>query len=499
VTAFENRLFAEIDVAAGEAAMGLGGTDASELRFASYVEGLASVIGHKDRVRPLRDYCVGLMMPCERKSVEPMAAVTAPSRTAAQHQSLLHFIGEGGWSDARVLAKVREMVLPAIEQRGPIEAWIIDDTGFPKQGRHSVGVTRQYCGQLGKQDNCQVAVSLSIANHHASLPVAYRLYLPKDWAGDSQRRRKTGVPANVGFQTKPQIALEQIAAACKTELPRGVVLMDAGYGANTELRAGIDALSLRYVAGIMPQTTVWAPGTGPLPPKQWSGRGRPPKLIRRDDKHAPIAVKELAFDLHQRAWRRIKWREGAAEPLSSRFARLRVRVAHRDYNLTDSRPEEWLLIEWPRGEDEPTKYWLSTLPRDTSFRDLVDITKLRWRIERDYQELKQEVGLGHFEGRGWRGFHHHATLCVAAYGFLISERETIPPCGPRAAGLFPQPAVPDGYRPRGSAAAAPTSHPELDPNHALPTDRCSGQNSATMSMLLSTNGKTLEPQKFVMQ
>jgi hypothetical protein len=201
--------------------MGFGDTDAAvAVRFASYVEGLASVIGHKDRVRPLRDYCMGLMMPCERKSVEPMAAVTAPSRTAAQHQSLLHFVGEGSWSDERVLAKVREMVLPAIERQGPIEAWIIDDTGFPKQGRHSVGVARQYCGQLGKQDNCQVAVSLSLANHHASLPVSYRLYLPKDWADDSKRRRKTGVPEDVGFKTKPEIALEQIAAACKAELPR---------------------------------------------------------------------------------------------------------------------------------------------------------------------------------------------------------------------------------------------------------------------------------------
>ena len=252
--------------------MGFGDRDAAvAVRFATYVEGLAGVIGHKDRVRPLRDYCMGLMMPCERKSVEPMAAVTAPSRTAAQHQSLLHFVGEGGWSDERVLGKVREMVLPAIERQGPIEAWIIDDTGFPKQGRHSVGVARQYCGQLGKQDNCQVAVSLSIANHHASLPVAYRLYLPKDWADDSKRRRKTGVPEDVGFKTKPEIALEQITVACKAELPRGVVLMDAGYGCNTDLRAGIDALSLRYVAGIMPHTSVWAWGTGPLPPKKWSG------------------------------------------------------------------------------------------------------------------------------------------------------------------------------------------------------------------------------------
>jgi SRSO17 transposase len=370
-----------------------------------------------------------------------------------------------------------------MERQGPIEAWIIDDTGFPKQGRHSVGVARQYCGQLGKQDNCQVAVSLSIANHHASLPVSYRLYLPKDWADDSKRRSKTGVPQDVGFATKPEIALEQIAAACKAELPRGVVLMDAGYGCNTELRAGIDALSLRYVAGIMPQTTVWACGTGPLPPKKWSGKGRPPKLIRRDEKHQPVAVKELAFGLRKRAWRTIKWREGTSDVLSSRFARVRVRAAHRDYNLTESRSEEWLLIEWPKGEDAPTKYWLSSLASDISLHDLVDITKLRWRIERDYQELKQEVGLGHFEGRGWRGFHHHATLCIAAYGFLISERETIPPWGAGHARLFPQSAVPQSYRPRGSAATDRTSYPELDRNHAPPTDPRAGGNAATMSML----------------
>jgi SRSO17 transposase len=394
------------------------------------------------------------MLPCERKSVEPMAAVTAPERTAAQHQSLLHFVGNAGWLDQKVLAKVREMVLPQIERHGSIEAWIIDDTGFPKKGKHSVGVARQYCGQLGKQDNCQVAVSLSLANHHASLPVAYRLYLPEDWATDSRRRRQSGVPETISFKTKPEIALEQIDAACKAGLPRGVVLMDAGYGCNTKLRTAISALALRYVAGILPNTSVWAPGTEPLPPKKWSGCGRPPKLIRRDGKHRPLSVKELALGLPKRAWRIITWREGASEQLSSRFARVRVRAAHRDYNLTDSRSEEWLLIEWPKGEDEPTKYWLSTLPQDITFRTLVDTTKLRWRIERDYQELKQEVGLGHFEGRGWRGFHHHATLCIAAYGFLISERETIPPSGPRSAVLFPKLAVPDGYRPRGSALAA---------------------------------------------
>ena len=210
-------------------------------------------------------------------------------------------------------------------------------------------------------------------------------------------------------------------------LPRGVVLTDAGYGAYTDLRTNITALGLSYVAGIMPQTSVWAPGTGPQPPKAWSGCGRPPKLLRRDGKHQPISVKKLAFGLPSKAWRKITWREATAEPLSSRFARMRVRAAHRDYWLAESRPEEWLLIEWPEGEEAPTKYWFSTLPANIAFHQLVSTAKLRWRIERDYQELKQEVGLGHFEGRGWRGFHHHATLCIAAYGFLISGGRQFPP------------------------------------------------------------------------
>src|SRR5882724_2431858 len=248
-----------------EAAMDHRASGSSESRFSAYVEGLVSVIGHADRAQPLRDYCTGLMMPCERKSVEPMAAVTAPARVAAQHQSLLHFVGEGHWSDEQVLAKVREMVLPRIEQHGPIEAWIIDDTSFPKKGRHSAGVARQYCGRLGKEDNCQVAVSLSIANHHASLPVAYRLYLPQEWTNDSERLRKAGVPDDIGFKTKHEIALDQLRWACEAGLPRGVVLMDAGYGNHSELRAALTGLELSYVAGILSSTTVWASGTGPLP------------------------------------------------------------------------------------------------------------------------------------------------------------------------------------------------------------------------------------------
>jgi SRSO17 transposase len=459
--------------------MGLSGLDGSDRRFERYVDGLAAVIGHADRAGPLRDYCTGLMLPCARKSVEPMAAVTAPARTAAQHQSLLHFVGQAAWSDDRVLSQVRALVLPAIERHGPIEAWIIDDTGFPKKGTHSVGVARQYCGQLGKQDNCQAAVSLSIANRHASLPVRYRLYLPEGWANDAARRRKAGVPEEIVFATKPQIALDQLRWAVAAGLPRGVVLLDAGYGNHTELRTEIGALGLAYVAGILSSTTVWAPGTTPLPPKRWSGQGRPPTRIRRDDAHKPLSVKELALSLPQRAWRRIGWREGAAEPLSSRFARVRVRAAHRD----ERHREEWLLIEWPKGETEPTKYWLSTLPHDIGFERLVDLAKLRWRIERDYQELKQELGLGHFEGRGWRGFHHHATLCIAAYGFLISERETIPPSGLRAPARLPQLALPADYRPRGAAAANPASHAKLDRDNAAASDRRPRRTTSTMSVL----------------
>ncbi len=473
-------------------------SDDSESRFAAYVEGLSTVIGHADRAGPLRDYCVGLIMPGERKSVEPMAAVTAPARTAAQHQSLLHFVGQSAWSDAEVLAKVSEMVLPKIEHHGAIEAWIIDDTGFPKKGEHSVGVARQYCGRLGKTDNCQVAVSLSLANHHASLPVAYQLYLPEEWSSDRKRLRKVGVPEEVDFKTKPEIALEQIAAACAAGLPRGVALMDAAYGNGGDLRSGITALGLTYAAAILSNTTVWAPGMAPLPAKAWSGQGRPPKRLRRDAEHQPISVKELALGLPKRAWCTIVWRQGSAEPLSSRFARVRIRPARRDFKRSASWPEEWLLIEWPKGDDEPTKYWLSTLPEDIAFQRLVDLAKLRWRIERDYQELKQEVGLGHFEGRGWRGFHHHATLCIAAYGFLVSERETIPPSGPRPARPFQSPAVPNDYRPRGSAAANPTTRSELDRDNPTALDRRPRQKTTEMPLLRSSNA-TKSTSKFMTQ
>lgn len=227
-----------------------------EASFEDYVDRLIDVIGHADRAEPLKDYCLGLMLPVERKSVEPLAAVTAPARVSAKHQSLLHFVGQAPWSDAALLGRVREQVQPVIERHGPIEAWIIDDTGFPKKGKHSVGVARQYCGQLGKQDNCQVAVSLSIANAAASLPIAYRLYLPEAWADHPERRAKAKVPQEIAFQTKPQIALDQIRAAQAAGVAPGVVLADAGYGVDGAFRAGLSALGLDYVVGVQSKLSV---------------------------------------------------------------------------------------------------------------------------------------------------------------------------------------------------------------------------------------------------
>jgi SRSO17 transposase len=223
--------------------------------------------------------------------------------------------------------------------------------------------------------------------------------------------------------------------------------MDLDYGRDSRLRASISAMGLSYVAGIQPNTLMWPSGTGPK---------RPDKALKntgRRDEPDLISATEVAHALPEYAWHMIKWREGSADWLSSRFARVRVRVGYNGA-IPGQLAEEWLLVEWPEGEPEPTKYWLATLPADISFAALVDIAKMRWRIERDYQELKQEVGLGHYEGRGWRGFHHHATLCIAAYGFLVSERAAIPPSGPRAPARLSAPALPEGYRPRGSTLAA---------------------------------------------
>ena len=423
----------------------------SRWSFDSYLEHLCDALGHSDRRPGLMGYCQGLMLPIERKSVEPLAAQLEPSRVGARHQSLHHFVAQSDWSDVAVLEQVRRWVLPHMDPRGGVY-WIVDDTGFPKKGKNSVGVARQYCGQLGKQDNCQVAVSLSVATNQASLPVAYQLYLPQPWADDEVRRRRAGVPEHVGFATKSQIALKQLHEARQTGAPDGVVLADAAYGDETAFREGLTELGLKYAVGIRSTTTVWPAGVEPLAPKPWSGRGRKPKLLRRDRQHQPPSVKALAMQLDPKRFRTVRWREGTNDTLASRFAMVRVCAAHRDYWRASLREPQWLLIEWPQGDAEPFKYWLSTLPKAVSLRHLVETAKMRWRIERDYQELKQEFGLAHYEGRGWRGFHHHATLCIAAYGYLVAERLREEGSKKNSAHRAFLP-LPEGYVPRGASAA----------------------------------------------
>jgi SRSO17 transposase len=414
------------------------------------MEGLAKAAGHADREAPLKAYCSGLLLPGERKSVEPMAARVAPDNVRRTHQSLHHLVADAPWSDEALLETVRSWVLPRMKENGPLVAWIVDDTGFVKKGKHSVGVARQYCGQVGKQENCQVAVSLSVTTAQASLPVAWRLYLPESWARDEERRQATGVPEEIPFQTKPAIALAQIRRAVEQEIPTAPVLADSAYGNDTGFREGITKLSLPYVVGVHENTTVWRPGEAPRPKPRRPGRGRPPTRLHRDEEHQPASVKQLARSLPRQAWKTVTWREGTRHELRSRFAAVRVRPAHRDQKRSEPYPEEWLLIEWPAEEAEPTKYWLSTLPAQTRQSGLVNLAKHRWIIERDYQELKQELGLGHYEGRGWRGFHHHATLCIAAYGFLVAERSRFSPSA-RAGGLqLRAPRLPPDYQPRGS-------------------------------------------------
>ena len=394
--------------------------DTSE-RFDAYLKHLAEGLRHADRHAGLRGYCTGLMLPLARKSVEPMAASVDPLHASAKHQSLHHFVAKAEWSDEEMLRRVAQWVVPKMDFSGG-GWWIIDDTGFPKKGKHSVGVARQWCGMLGKQDNCQAAVSVSLACEQGSLPVAWGLYLPQDWADDAERRLKAGVPEEVRFATKTQIALGQLRALLSRGAPRHCVLADAAYGVDHAFRQALSDMGLLYMVGITSAVVVWPPGVEPLPPEPYSGRGRPPVMPQRTAKRQPVDVKTLAQSLAPTAWQSVAWREGTNETLSGRFAAVRVRHAGGNAGKARLRPEQWLLVEWPADQPEPTKYYLSTLPADTTLEALVAAAHQRWRIERDYQDLKQDFGLGHYEGRGWRGFHHHAALSIAAYGFLMAER-----------------------------------------------------------------------------
>lgn len=459
-------------------------------RFERYMEHLAAGLGHADRHAGLKGYCTGLILPGARKSVEPMAARIDPLHASARHQALHHFVAQAEWSDAEMLRRVAQWVVPKMDcSAGGF--WIIDDTAFPKKGTHSVGVARQYCGVLGKQDNCQVAVSISLATEQASVPVAYRLYLPKEWAEDAARRRKAGVPAEVGFATKTDIALAQLQRLLAEGAPRYCVLADAGYGVDTVLRHRLSDLGLPYVVGITSTVVVWPPGIEPLPPKRYSGTGRPPVMPRRTRRRQPLSVKALAQQLPQEAWQAISWREGTNQTLSSRFAAVRVRHAGGNAGRARLQPQQWLLIEWPAGEAQPLKYFLSNLPADTAINDLVAKAHMRWRIERDYQDLKQELGLGHYEGRGWRGFHHHAALTIAAYGFLIAERLTAGRSASTKKNFIarPVPALPADYIPRGSPARTAT-RAGFDRNTSSTARRPARSSPRPLSALRPTKRKT---------
>lgn len=455
---------------------------------------LSEGLGHADRHAGLRGYCTGLMLPIARKSVEPMAANVDPLHASARHQALHHFVAQAEWSDETILNRVAQWVVPRMDTESGA-FWIIDDTGFPKKGKHSVGVARQYCGQLGKQDNCQVAVSISLATARASLPVAYRLYLPEDWANDPGRRRKAQVPAEVRFATKPQIALAQLESLLAAGAPRHCVIADAGYGVETAFRLRLSELGLPYMVGIKSTVSVWTEQIEPLPAKAYSGRGRPPVVPRRTSRRQPVSVKTLAQSLPATAFKIVGWRDGTNAPLSGRFALARVR--HAGGNLGRARlwPQQWLLIEWPENEPEPSKYWLSTLPENTPLNELVGVAQTRWRIERDYQDLKQEFGLGHYEGRGWRGFHHHASLTIAAYAFLISERlasatgrvskkNTV-----RNAIQRRVPVLPADFVPRGSPART-TTRAALDHHATIADQRSIARKDAAVPLLRAHKRKT---------
>jgi SRSO17 transposase len=393
-----------------------------ECELGEYLDSLISGMGRPERRRAMSWYVTGLLLDGERKSIEPIAArlVDDASEIEAMRQRLQQCVTLSTWSDREVLGRLARKLdreLPGAE------TLIVDDTGHPKKGKHSVGVARQYSGTLGRVDNCQVAVSLHVGGESVSGCIAYDLYLSEEWTADLPRRRSVGIPNEVGFRTKWQMALEQIDWALAAGVRKHTVLADAGFGDATEFREALMARGLSYIVGINGQPVVWPPESAPSIPRRKPGKGHPPTRYR-DDAHPPETIAHLAGRLR---YRRVSWREGSRGWQSSRFAAVRIRTAHRHIHAAPPGEEQWLLCESPKAENEPRKYWLATLPPTTTIRTLVRLAKLRWRVERDYQEMKQELGLDHFEGRTWRGFHHHAALCAVAHGFLALQRALFPP------------------------------------------------------------------------
>lgn len=393
-----------------------------ERELHEFMWGMFQGLGRRERLEAISWYVTGLLLDGERKSTEPMAGrlVDDPAEISAMRQRLQECVSISAWSDEVVCSRLATKVdaeLPGVE------AFVIDDTGFPKKGEHSVGVQRQYSGTLGRRDNCQVATSLHLASEHGSACIALRLYLPEQWCSDPERRRKAKIPDEVKFATKRDLALTQLDAALATGVRRHVVLADAGYGDSTEFREALAARGLQYVVAIPGTPYVWPPESAPAIPPKTTHMGRPrSKYI--DPEHPPLSVRELSTTLTPK---KVSWREGSRGWQSSCFAAVRVHTAHGYSQGTAPGEKQWLLFEWRDDAIEATKFYLSNLPPRTSLQTLVRMAKLRWRVERDYQEMKQEIGLDHFEGRTWRGFHHHATLCAVAHAFLALRRALFPP------------------------------------------------------------------------
>ena len=379
-------------------------------RLERFLVDLLEPVGRSERRHWGSVYVRGLLLDGERKSIEPIAARMPEGNV----QALQQFVGQSPWEWGPIWERLGKRMTSELEAE---PAWVIDDTGFPKQGEHSVGVARQYSGTLGKTGNCQIAVSLHHAGENGSTALNWRLYLPEEWVEDSEKRQEAGIPADVVFQTKWKLALEMIDEVRGWGLPDRVVLGDAAYGEPTAFRQELEKRELRYALGIQSNVGVW-----PKPPKRITGKpagmGRP-KTAWDYGEQKPVSLKDAA--LTAKGWKTIRWREGSKGWLESRFWAARVQPSHR---YQDGRPPEkevWLLVEWPESEPEPIKYFFCNMPADTTLRRLVRITKCRWKIEQDYQQLKEELGLDHYEGRSWQGWHHHVTLVMIAHAFLTLE------------------------------------------------------------------------------
>jgi SRSO17 transposase len=399
---------------------------AMESRLGKWLTLVFGGLGRRERVDALGNYLRGLLLDGERKSIDPIAQrlVKSADEAEAMRQRLQQAITVAAWDERVVFGRVAQ---EADRHLPGIDAWAIDDTGFPKKGFKSVGVQRQYSGTMGRIDNCQIATSLHLASEHGGVCVGAKLYLPRDWADDEKRRKRAGIPEEVEFKEKWRLALDLVDELLATGVERRVVVADAGYGDCIDFRDGLAERDLRFLVGVTGTAVAWPPGVSPRPPPPKTKCGRPPTRWREPLKGQASPLSDIAASLPESAWRTVTWREGTRGPQTSRFAAVRLRTAHGHALGHPPSEELWLLCEWPRRQEAPSKLYLSNLPRGTSLKKLVYLAKLRWRIERDYQEMKGEFGLDHFEGRRWSGFHHHLACVAAAHAFLALERARFPP------------------------------------------------------------------------